>query len=49
MPPSSIIERDQRPIKLPAHTQLETWAMFLHACETGVPMQSKNVIPLKAA
>ena len=28
---------------------LELWATFLHACETGEAIQSKNVIPLKAA
>ena len=28
---------------------LETWATFLHACETGEAMHPKNVILLKAA
>ena len=40
---------DQHDYLTERRAALETWATFLHACETGETMHPKNVIPLKAA
>ena len=40
---------DQHDYLTERRAALETWATFLHACETGEAMHPKNVIPLKAA
>ena len=40
---------DQHDYLTERRAALETWATFLHACETGKAMHPKNVIPLKAA
>lgn len=40
---------DQHDYMTERRAALETWATFLHACETGEAMHHKNVVPLRAA